>query len=378
MDLQETFNIDSAQNTIDKQMLASSLVPQQNVNNDKSDQSDQPENPPRCTIQCTECGKWFLDRYFLRRHELVHTKEKPYQCDKCSKSFTQKASLSTHMLIHSREKKYQCKLCPLKFVQKWNLETHVKQRHPNLDDAVLENRFLCQKCPSVFKTIGGLRAHRARIHGEMVMFDQCVKPTMATKNNEQSSNAAASNENNKDASDTASLDEDSSASKKAQQVEHVGEIVHKIIKSRRTEHMNGRTDKRQYVCEVCKAAFSKSAYLSQHMISHVGIRPHRCHICNKTYSSKQYYNTHMKLHSNTVRLFNCDSCEVAFNRYATVKRHQTMIHSVQQYCFRCPYCEKRFRWLHNARTHIKTFHSKEESAEQGFLEPIKESATNGQ
>uniref|UniRef100_A0A182WHD4 C2H2-type domain-containing protein n=1 Tax=Anopheles minimus TaxID=112268 RepID=A0A182WHD4_9DIPT len=333
MDLQGPSTNNSTQNTIDKQVLESPLAPQQNVNKSRtmntneSLESDQSEDPPRCTFQCTECGKWFLDLYFLRRHVLVHTKQKPYKCDKCSKSFTQKASLATHMLIHLRLKQFQCTLCPMKFVQKWNLETHVKQRHPTVDDPVLENRYLCQKCPSAFKTIGRLRAHRARIHGEMVMFDQCL----ATRNVKQSSNGSPSSDDNDDGSDETSSDEDSSAPNRAQQTEHGGEIVHRIIKSRRTEHMNGRTDKRQYVCEVCMAAFRRPATLSQHMISHVGIKPHRCNICNKTYSSKQSYNSHMKLHSNAVRLFNCDNCKEAFNRYATLKRHQTMMHGVQNF-----------------------------------------------
>uniref|UniRef100_A0A2Y9D1M2 C2H2-type domain-containing protein n=1 Tax=Anopheles funestus TaxID=62324 RepID=A0A2Y9D1M2_ANOFN len=375
MDLRELSPNDPTQNAINKQMLELPLASQHNINKSRPEeavkfyQSDS-DDPPRCTVQCTECGKWFLDHYFLSRHKLVHTKEKPHQCAKCLKSFTQKGSLATHMLIHLRVKKFQCSLCPMKFVQKGNLETHVKKRHPPLDDPVLENGFLCQKCPSAYKRAGRLQEHRARIHGEMVMFDQCLKQTTVTS--KQPSNDTPSTEDNEHGDDTTSSNEGSSASTKAQlKTEHDGEIMYKIIKSRRTEHMNGRTDKRRYECEICKAAFQKSAYLTQHMISHTGIRPHRCNICNKTFTSKQSYSTHMKLHSNTVRLFSCDKCEEAFNRYAALKRHQTMMHSALKFYFRCPYCENRFRWLHNVRTHIKVFHAT--STELTLLEPVKES-----
>uniref|UniRef100_A0A182T9N2 C2H2-type domain-containing protein n=1 Tax=Anopheles maculatus TaxID=74869 RepID=A0A182T9N2_9DIPT len=259
----------------------------------------------------------------------------------------------------------------MKFRQKVNMEVHVKHRHPVQDDPVLESRYVCQKCPSAFKTSGRLQAHRARIHGEMVMFDQCMKPATSGRNNgQQSANESTSSGDSED--NTAASDEDASTETSTRDPKLDGEIVRKIIKSRRTEHMKGRTEKRQHVCEVCEAAFEKSAHLSQHMISHTGIRPYRCNICNKSFSSKQSYGTHMRLHAKTVRLFNCDKCEEAFNRFASLKRHQTMVHSEQQHVFRCPYCEAKLRWLHNARTHIKTFHSKASSADETLLEPVKE------
>ncbi|XP_050072447.1 zinc finger protein 708-like [Anopheles maculipalpis] len=314
-------------------------------------QSQDSDNPPRCTILCKICGKTFLDQYFLRRHQLVHSKLKPFQCDKCLKSFAQKNNLVKHMLVHLRVKNFQCSLCPMKFVQKENLQAHVKNIHPALDDPLLQSRYVCQKCPSVFKTSGRLQAHRARIHGEMVIFDQCLKPSTSARKKEQHTAAA-------------SAEQDPVLN---------GEIVHRIIKSRRTEHMKGRTDKRQFVCDVCEAAFTKSAYLTQHRISHTGIKPHRCNICNKTFTSKQSYGTHRKLHAKTLRLFNCDKCQETFNRFASLKRHQLMVHCEQQHYFRCPYCEKKLRWLQNARTHIKTFHSKASSADdEELLEPVKE------
>ncbi|XP_053661771.1 zinc finger protein 501-like [Anopheles marshallii] len=378
MELRQPSANDATQSTSEKKVLKLSpsiqhITQTRAAETSESVQSIDSDDPPRCTVQCKVCGKWFLDNYFLHRHELVHTKEKPHQCEKCSKSFTQKTSLGIHMLIHLREKKFQCSLCPMKFIQKNNLTTHVKLRHPALDDPVLPNGFLCQKCPSVFKCAGRLRVHRARIHGEMVMFDQWLKPTTATTNSKQQSSSGDYEDDN----NTTSSHEDSSASNTTQQMENDGEIVHKIIKSRRTEHMKGITKGRPHVCEVCKAAFKKPQYLTQHMISHTGIRPHRCNVCNKTFSSKQSYSTHMKLHSNTVRLFNCAKCDESFNRHATLKRHQTMIHSALQYVYRCPFCDIQFRWVHNARSHIKTFHLKK-STEEIILEPIKESVENKQ
>lgn len=51
--------------------------------------------------QCGICLKFFRDNYKLRRHAVVHTKEKPYACELCDESldsrFTRPESLKRHM-----------------------------------------------------------------------------------------------------------------------------------------------------------------------------------------------------------------------------------------------------------------------------------------
>uniref|UniRef100_A0A182K0M8 C2H2-type domain-containing protein n=1 Tax=Anopheles christyi TaxID=43041 RepID=A0A182K0M8_9DIPT len=307
----------------------------------------------------------FVDRYDLRRHELVHTKHRPYLCDKCSQSFTQKVSFARHMLIHLRKKGFHCPHCPMKFRQKSNLDAHVKQVHPPPDDPELEKRFHCKKCPSAFKTDGRLRTHRARLHGEMVMFDQCVKRTANVANH------ASGEEDSEDDEDEEPGSEDSQSS--TQGTEQEGEIVKKIVLSRRTEHMKGKTPQRPHECQICKAAFLKKAHLYPHMVSHHGFKAFQCVVCDKKYSTKQSLNSHTNLHSLTDFPFSCDDCGESFSRLSTLKRHQTMMHHSQNCTYRCPYCKKQIRWLQNCRAHIRRFHRKSDSLEGGgLLEPIKE------
>ena len=48
-------------------------------------------------LQCEICFKSFRDKYKLKRHSVVHTKENPYACELCSTRFTRPESLKRHL-----------------------------------------------------------------------------------------------------------------------------------------------------------------------------------------------------------------------------------------------------------------------------------------
>ena len=86
-----------------------------------------------CSFEC--CGKKFLDNSKLKRHLLVHTREKPYSCEFCGKAFSLDFNMRTHLRIHTGDKPYECKFpgCAKRFTQSSNLSAHEKTHYMNRD-----------------------------------------------------------------------------------------------------------------------------------------------------------------------------------------------------------------------------------------------------
>ena len=60
-----------------------------------------PDDVVSSSSRCKECGKLYNDKTGLRRHEMVHTGERPFPCMKCDKKFRQKSTLDGHQRIHN-------------------------------------------------------------------------------------------------------------------------------------------------------------------------------------------------------------------------------------------------------------------------------------
>ncbi|GIY64181.1 zinc finger protein 26 [Caerostris extrusa] len=189
---------------------------------------------------CHICTKQFSKSSKVKRHLLIHFKEKKYTCDACFKTFSTQSTKNRHMKVHTGVTRLACSQCPETFNTKTDLKKHtlLHQMSENAD-------FKCTQCESSFSEEKLLNDHILAHHNLLKEFqcNVCERKCKDAYNLKQH------------------------------------KLVHSSLKKLK--------------CFKCNKLFNTTSDLNKHVLLHNDLKPYSCYFCDKSFSRNNQRRKHL-------------------------------------------------------------------------------------
>ncbi|XP_073436223.1 uncharacterized protein [Dendrobates tinctorius] len=276
------------------------------------------------SFSCSECGKYFTQKWYLVIHQRAHTGEKPFLCSECGKCFKRKSELVTHQRIHTGAKPFACSECGKCFNSKSNCVKH-QRTHTG------EKPFSCLECGKCFNSKSDCVKHQRTHTGEKPFScSECGKCFTEKKHlvNHQRTHTG----------------------EKPFSCSECGKCF--TEKSQLVNHQRTHIEEKPFSCSECGKCFIQKAHLVRHQRTHTGEKPFSCSECGKCFNNKSDCIKHQRIHTGE-KPFSCSECGKCFTWKSALVTHQRAAHTGEK-PFSCSECGKCFNWNAHLVRHQRT------------------------
>ncbi|KAJ8892372.1 hypothetical protein PR048_004952 [Dryococelus australis] len=217
---------------------------------------------------CCFCGKKYLNKACLLKHEAQHTTPETFKCKECDEFFDTRAIYKQHRLTHLG-KQHTCTDCQRTFCSASNLRMHMSHKHMGRTPET----FACQLCGKTFKQKGNLKVH---------VDSRC-----------------------------------------GSEPRHVCSVCGKAFMSvgSLTTHFLLHTGEKTFLCRFCGKSFRLKVEMQRHERSHTGEKPFVCKVCGKAFAHRESLVTHNTLHTG-IRPYMCEACGCTFSCIGNLIKHK--------------------------------------------------------
>ncbi|KAJ8960778.1 hypothetical protein NQ318_020072 [Aromia moschata] len=121
-----------------------------------------------------------------------------------------------------------------------------------------------------------------------------------------------------------------------------------------TKHMKSHRSLLMHQCDKCKKAFATEEYLKKHLKEEHVNKPYVCTACNKSFTKGAYLINHLKVHQKGAEeggvSLSCSMCDTTFTSWEQLVSH-IKVHVMEDKQHTCGECGKVFNRLENLKVH---------------------------